>query len=92
MRELVWQYGSAYMTLVNILAWGLFWLDKTLAIHHMRRVPEAVLLTVSLLGGWLGSLLSMYTWHHKTRKKKFTIGIPLMAAVWIVGFFAVLMM
>ena len=38
-------------------------------------------MTVAALGGSVGSLLGMYTVRHKTRHPKFTVGIPLLAAI-----------
>lgn len=41
------------------------------------RVPENNLIFVSLLGGGIGGLNSRKVFHHKTRKKKFTVGFVL---------------
>lgn len=38
---------------------------------------------VAALGGSLGSLLGMYTFHHKTRHPKFYLGIPAILIVQI---------
>lgn len=46
-------------------------MDKYKAIHHSFRIPERVLLTLSFLGGSIGSLLGMILFHHKTKKKLF---------------------
>lgn len=43
--------------------------------------PESVLLGAAALGGSLGALLGMYLCHHKTRKPKFFIAVPLLLAV-----------
>lgn len=83
MKEWLIQSGGAYLMVVNILAYGAFGLDKWKAQHHKWRIPEAVLLGISLAGGWLGAWMGMYTWHHKTRKWKFKIGVPLTAVLWI---------
>ncbi len=48
--------------------------DKHQARTSGWRVPENNLIFVSLLGGGLGGLISRKVFHHKTRKKKFTIG------------------
>lgn len=58
--------------------------DKIHAIKKLRRVPEAVLFTVALIGGSLGIFLGMYTCRHKTRHLKFVIGIPLILIAQIV--------
>ena len=48
----------------------------------MWRTPEAVLLTLSLLGGSIGALAGMRFFHHKTRKPKFIILVPLTLIIW----------
>jgi len=45
--------------------------------HNARRVPERTLLTLSLLGGSLAMLVTMYLVRHKTKHAKFMVGIPL---------------
>jgi len=52
-------------------------IDKIKAVNHFWRVPEATLMAVAFLGGSLGSLAGMYLFRHKTKHKKFTVGIPL---------------
>lgn len=40
------------------------------------RIPERTLLGVAALGGSVGVLLGMYTFRHKTKHRKFTLGVP----------------
>lgn len=70
-----------YLFIVNALALLFMCLDKQLAKLHKRRIPEAVLLGTALSGGSVGILLGMALFHHKTRKPKFYITVPLMLAV-----------
>ena len=51
--------------------------DKSAAKRHKWRVPEKNLFAVSLLGGAVGTLISMLLFRHKTKHKRFMIGIPL---------------
>ncbi len=51
-------------------------LDKWKAQHGKWRIPEATLLLFSVLGGSLAMLVTMRCIHHKTRKPKFMVGIP----------------
>jgi uncharacterized membrane protein YsdA (DUF1294 family) len=53
------------MSLVAFVAMGL---DKRRAVRHRRRIPEATLHTLELLGGAPGSLLGQAVFRHKTRK------------------------
>ena len=70
------QLVSVYLLLVNAAGFLLMLTDKKKAIAHQWRIPEATLMTVAALGGSIGSLISMYTFRHKTRHPKFTVGIP----------------
>ena len=57
-----------YLIIINILAFIIYGLDKYKAIKNKWRIPEQVLLTISLLGGSIGSIIGMYTFKHKTKK------------------------
>lgn len=61
-------------------------------IYHVRyrqgkarrgawRIPESTLIGVAFLGGSFGAWAGMRYFHHKTRKKKFSVGIPLILVV-----------
>ena len=63
-----------YLVLVNIYLFCLMGYDKRQAKKGKWRVPESNLIFVSLLGGGIGGLIARKVFHHKTRKKKFTIG------------------
>jgi uncharacterized membrane protein YsdA (DUF1294 family) len=66
-----------YLLGINLLTFLLFGIDKWKAKRDRWRIPEATLLTLAVLGGSIGALLGMAVFHHKTKHKKFTIGIPL---------------
>ena len=78
-----------YLVIINAVGFALMLADKQKAIKKKWRIPEATLMTVAALGGSLGSWLGMYTFRHKTRHLKFTLGVPallvlqLAAAFWI---------
>ena len=61
--------------------------DKQRARKKRWRIPEATLLTVALLGGSAGCFLGMRLCRHKTRKPKFSVGLPviLLAQVLLFG-------
>lgn len=71
---------SIYLSLINALAFLLMLADKQRAKKHRWRIPEAVLLGAAALGGSVGALFGMWLFHHKTRKAKFFISIPLLLA------------
>ena len=77
------KYFLIYLLLINALGFLLMLIDKWKAKHNRWRIPEATLMSVAALGGSVGSLLGMYTFRHKTRHIKFTVGIPLILTVQI---------
>lgn len=74
---------AAYLFLVNVIAFILFAIDKNRAVNHEHRIPESVLLWMARLGGGLGCALGMYALHHKKKKPRFQIRIPLWITIWM---------
>lgn len=79
-----------YLILINAVGYLIMLIDKRKAKKKAWRVPEATLMGIAAIGGSLGSLIGMYQFRHKTKHKKFTIGIPLMLAVHVVILFLLL--
>lgn len=73
-----------YLILINIIAFIIINIDKQKAIKHKWRIKEFTLFLISILGGSLGTLLGMYTFRHKTKHKKFTLGIPFIIAIQLI--------
>ena len=65
-----------FFVIVNVMAYLFMHIDKNNARNGRKRLSEASLLTTAAIGGSIGMLVSMYVLHHKTRKKKFKYGIP----------------
>ena len=72
-----------YFLSINILTLLLCIIDKEKAIKNKYRIPEKVLLFLSLIGGCFGMLLGMNLFHHKTRKLKFKL-VFLFCISWII--------
>ena len=51
-------------------------LDKWKAKNGKWRIPENTLLLFTILGGGIGTISGMYIFRHKTKKAKFTVGMP----------------
>jgi len=84
-REKRMTQAIAYLLIgMNILTFLVYGIDKLKAKQGRRRVSEATLLTLAILGGSIGALLGMKVWHHKTLHKKFKYGIPLILTAQIV--------
>ncbi len=73
-----------YLILINAAAFLLMHIDKKKAQHRKRRIPERVLMGAAAAGGSIGALMGMDVFRHKTKHKKFTIGIPVIIALQIV--------
>lgn len=70
------EFLHLYLILINAVGFVIMLVDKCKAKTKAWRIPEATLMTVAAIGGSLGSLIGMYTVHHKTKHPKFTLGIP----------------
>lgn len=73
-----------YFVVVNFLSILMFFIDKKKAEKNLWRISEKALILVSILGGSVGALIGMYTFKHKTKKLKFTVGIPVILILQIV--------
>ena len=65
-----------YLAVVNLVTFFLYGIDKWKAKRSKWRIEESTLLWWAAFGGTIGALLGMKAWHHKSRHKKFTIGVP----------------
>ena len=77
-----------YLLIVNAVSFLLMLVDKQKAKKKLWRIPESTLLLSAAIGGSIGSLAGMYTFRHKTKYLKFTLGVPVilvlqMAAVFL---------
>ncbi|MBR3973203.1 MAG: DUF1294 domain-containing protein [Oscillospiraceae bacterium] len=79
------QYLLLYLLIINAAGFLLMLADKQKAKRGAWRIPEATLMWVAALGGSIGSLAGMYTFRHKTKHPKFTIGIPVILAIQIIA-------
>ena len=77
------KYLYIWLIVINIITFAVFGIDKKKAIDGKFRIKELTLFVLSLLGGSLGGLIDMHTFHHKTRKWYFKFGIPLILIAWV---------
>ena len=70
------KYIITYLLIINLIGFLAMGIDKFKAKRGYWRIPEGTLIMITALGGGIGTLLGMYTFRHKTKKMKFTIGIP----------------
>lgn len=71
------EFFYLYLVIINASGFLLMLSDKHRAKKKLWRIPEKILLGTALLGGSLGSLLGMYTFRHKTKHPRFSVGLPL---------------
>ncbi len=77
---------TLYLIIINVITFVIFGVDKYKAIRQEWRIRESTLLGLALIGGSIGGWLAMYIFHHKTKKVKFFVGIPVILAIQIVVF------
>lgn len=65
-----------YIASTNILLFTLMSIDKQKAKLNQWRISEKTLFILALIGGSIGGILGMYTFRHKTKHLKFTLGFP----------------
>lgn len=60
----------AYAAL-SLVLFAMYGFDKAAAKRGGRRIPEASLHLVAVLGGWPGALAARHLFRHKTKKQPF---------------------
>ena len=79
-----------YLLVINIFTFLLYGADKYKARRGEWRIKEAVLLGLAALGGSPAAWIAMYFFHHKTKKPKFYIGVPVFLMIHVLLWFFVL--
>ena len=70
----IWQIYFLEISSVTLLLCAI---DKACARRNAWRVPEATLFLCAALGGSVSLLAGMVMLRHKTKHKRFLIGVPL---------------
>lgn len=73
-----------YLVIINVISFFAYLLDKIFAIKKRNRISEYHLLCLTIFGGCFFSLISMYLFHHKTKKKKFLLINIVSIVVWLI--------
>lgn len=81
-------YINVYTLLINALAFQIMRFDKQAARKRKRRIPEKILFSFAFAGGSTGIYLAMWIFRHKTNHKTFTLLVPLLTVLQILGYFA----
>ena len=83
-------WGWIYLLAVSVIAMFVTAVDKARAIKKKSRIRERTLFIWSMLGGSVAMYLTMLGIRHKTKHKRFMIGIPLIIILQIAAVCAVL--
>lgn len=75
------KYFLIYLAAVSIIAVIMTVSDKSRAKKHKRRIAEKTLFGTAVLGGSAAMYLTMLAIRHKTKHKRFMIGLPLIIIV-----------
>ena len=73
-----------YFIIINLIGFLAMAIDKWKAKNNAWRIPENTLFSITVLGGGIGTIAGMYVFRHKTKKPKFTIGMPVILVLEIV--------
>lgn len=71
------KYFLIYLAVVSLIAVIMTVSDKSRAQKHKRRIAEKTLFGTAVLGGSTAMYLTMLAVRHKTKHKRFMIGLPL---------------
>lgn len=70
------EWGLFYLAVISIIGAIVTVYDKICAKRNKWRVPEKTLFLLSAIGGGLSVYITMLLVRHKTKHKRFMIGIP----------------
>lgn len=68
-------YFLAAYSILNGIVFLIYGVDKYKAVHNKWRIPETTLLIAAVFGV-IGAFAGMHVFHHKIRKAKFYVGVP----------------
>ncbi len=69
-------FTISFLIVINLVTLLLCWSDKRAAVNHTRRIPERLLMILTIAGGSAGMLAGMLIFRHKTKDSRFRITVP----------------
>ncbi len=79
----VYGFVAVVILLIELAVFIIYGVDKLKAKKGSFRIPEATLIIAALFGP-VGAFLGMHIWHHKTRKPKFFITVPVFLVIRVI--------
>lgn len=91
MEKIITIIALAYIAIISLISIIVCVYDKGISKKNRveLRIPEAVLLLLSALGGSVAMFVTMLLVRHKTKHVKFMLGIPLIMIAQAAAVFAV---
>jgi len=77
----IWDRFFNYLIAINVVTFAVFGYDKLIAPTQATRVPEAILLALTALGGCVGGIIARPVFRHKTLKVAFRLAFWLCVLV-----------
>ncbi len=78
--EVIIKYLTYLIIAINLLSFFIVFLDKKKAENETERISEKTLFALAILFGGIGIYFAMFSFHHKTKKWYFVLGIPFIIA------------
>lgn len=66
-----------YFELISLIALIVTCIDKSAAKKDKSRIPEKTLFSIAIIGGSLAMYCTMRIIRHKTKHRRFMIGLPI---------------
>lgn len=70
-----------YLIAINLISFIAFYIDKQKAITNGFRIAESILILLSAIGGFIGSLTAIFFIRHKNKKLRFLLKLFLVLTV-----------
>ncbi|MGL5382392.1 MAG: DUF1294 domain-containing protein [Culicoidibacterales bacterium] len=77
------QFLLGYLAVMNVIGFGMMWLDKAKAKRDRWRIPEATLHSTAWLGAAPLMLVARQKLRHKSRKWQFGVSFSLASLLWL---------
>lgn len=74
-----WHWFFNWLISISVVAFVFYGIDKSLSKTKATRIPEVVLHLLSLAGGFVGALLGVLVFRHKSNFREHPLFIPMIA-------------
>ena len=78
------KYFILYLIIINIIDFVSMYIEKRKSKYGKCIIQEQTLFILALIGGSIGAIIGMYTFRHKTKKLRFSVGFPIILILQIV--------